>query len=267
VVRAHGGEHRGRRGAVDRGDLRDVLAAEAPRQDAVDHDRVHVAAQRVAHAALEVERLGDRQLRGQRHGQDRAARRVAQQLIDLARLRGDRADSGDLGERMRRAQHPQAMTRGGAVDDHEVVAAATAVPPRPAAELPRLGDRDELAGARCRVHEGRERVGAGQHADQPPGADHARRPLFERAQRIDGRDPQVALHRRLAPGHVGVGDVERRCGPSLSGDLGQHDAPAPAGGRHRHRHGHGRLPDAALARHEDQLTVVQDRHPAFPITP
>ena len=196
VLAARGGGHRRRDLAVAREQAIDVGRAEAPGRHAVDDHGIERAPDRAGHALLEVERLGDRQLRRERHGDERAARRVLQQRRHLARLGGDRTDASDLGERVRRAQHADAVAAGGAVEDHEVVAAPALDPALALAELPRLGDRHQLARAGRRVDEGREGVGVREQPHEPPRADLAPGPLLERHHRVDRGRPQPVLELR-----------------------------------------------------------------------
>ena len=261
VLAARRGGHRRRDRAVARDQALDLGRAEAPRQHAVDDDGVERAPDGARHALLEVERLRDRQLGRERDGDDRAARRVLQQRHHLARLRGDRPDAGDLGERVRGAQHADAVAARGAVEDDEVVAARALDPALAPAELPRLGDRHQLARARRGVDEGREGVGVREQPDEPARADLAPGPLLERHHRVDRRRPQPVLELHLAPGPAGVGAVELG-GARLAGHLAEHDAAAVARGGQRRRQGDGRLAHAALAGDEGQLNVVEHAHPS-----
>ena len=105
-----------------------VGGAEPLRPHAVDDDRLEPRADRLGQPPLELERLVDRHLLGQRDGHVAGALGVGEPVADLERLAADRADARDLAERARRGQHRQAVAGGRRVDDHEVVRAVALVP-------------------------------------------------------------------------------------------------------------------------------------------
>jgi hypothetical protein len=183
---------------------------------------------------------------------------VAEELADALGLRRDRPDAGDVGERPGRSQHPDRVAAGRPVDDDEVVAAALAVPALGLRELPRLGHRDELGGARRGPDEGAEEV----RPRQDVGELREPRILASHSSRA-WRGSIVVVHNASStctssPGFPGSA-------PSRTGIL---DCPptsqtmtrrVPSGWPRGQRSGHGRLADASLAGHEEQLAVVE-RH-------
>ena len=226
--------------------------------EAVDDHRVEAEADGGLEPAAELERLVDRHLLGERDGDVARASRVGEHGGDLLGLALDRADAGDLAERVRRGQHREAVAGGGRVDDHEVVGAVVAVPALELGELEDLRDRDHLARARRRRDEVLERRGAREQAHGRPAAELLGEPLLEREVGVDRDRPQVLgqLDLDLALDALAL---ERARDPILRRDLADDRAPPGRRGGEPERGGDGRLPDAALAGDVEQMLVEQPR--------
>ena len=194
-----------------------------------------------------------------RDGDDRRALWIGQQLVDDRALARDGPAAGRCGERPRRAEDRDAVAGRGRVDDDEVVGVGAGGAAVELGELPELADRQQLA------HAGR---GGGDHpedaaADEDLG-DRRRRELVaqvlvQRVLRVDGDVEQPGRDLRLRE-RLGARAVEGRRDVAAARDLGDDRALArtrgdePEGGRDR------RLADAALARHDDQPPVEEDRY-------
>ena len=148
------------------------------------------------------------------------------------------------------------MPRGRRVGDHEVVRAAAAVPARALRQLPDLGDRDQLLGARRGGDEVLEGRRAREHL-QAGAADLPREPLLERLPGVDRDRPQV-----LGQLDLGLRDhplaAERARDAVLLRDLADDRAAAGVGRREAQRSGHRRLPDAALPGDVQEAPVPQE---------
>ena len=125
-------------------------ALEALGQHAVDHDPARPPCSRsVGEPALEVDRLVDGHLLGQRHADDAGGRPVAQEAVDLGRLARDRADPRDVGVGARGAQQRQRVAGGGRVHDRPCRTTEPPVRRSSLGEVPDLADRDQLGHARA----------------------------------------------------------------------------------------------------------------------
>ena len=104
---------------------------------------------------LQLDRLVDRHLLGQRDHHHRGRAPVADELVEEARVPRHRPDLGDVGVGARRAQHRHAVAAGGRVDHAGVERAVALVAPLHLGQLPDLAERDQLVEPR----RGRGQVG------------------------------------------------------------------------------------------------------------
>ena len=236
-------------------DQLDLVLVEAIGQHLVgDHD-VGRSPGRVLDRGRELHGLRHRHLGRGADQHDRAARRVAEEVADPARLMADRPGPAEPAEGARSLQQAHRVAAGGRVDHDEPALATRAARAR---EIPRLADADELAGA----GRGRHEVAEGVRAPEQRGAgaaDGPRHPLLEGRIGIDGDAAQTRRELDLHGGsriRLPEGSSQLCPRPELA-----HDGGAPVrDGREGQRRGDGRLADPALARDEGHAPLQDREH-------